>query len=197
MNLWKLRTRLKRSIAGFTLIEMLVIVLIIGVLFAIASPGWEALLSRQRLGTAREQVVQALRQAQSTARSSRTAQIVVFRSNPTDKVPEIASGRYVAATPPTNWGRIGNGEIPANSVELTTNRKDITGLLKDAIIFDSNGALARIPEDNPKPPDPSKPQELYKVVVKRANTPGDGTNRCATITTLLGAINQAEGSDCN
>lgn len=184
--------RLRRSIAGFTLIELLVILIIIGVLFAIAAPGWNALLSRQRVSTAREQVLQVIRQAQSDARTSRTTRAVVFDPN-SGGIPRVAnipfpytSGAAGKVLPvPTanvsNWVTLGNGDIKSNALIMTTNQTS------RAIVFDSTGAVAQ-------PPYVDAPQTLPVTVTLAANATATGTRRCVVVDTLLGGVRLEEGA---
>lgn len=68
MRISALRLRsLELSQAGFTLIEALVVIVIVGILMAIAAPSWFSLLERQRVTTAQSAIDQGLRQAQSNA----------------------------------------------------------------------------------------------------------------------------------
>ncbi|HIK32125.1 MAG TPA: type II secretion system protein [Oscillatoriales cyanobacterium M59_W2019_021] len=66
----------KKSTAGFTLVELLVVIIMAGVLAAIAAPSWLAFMNRQRVNAAQDQAFQALRRAQANAiREKRTWEV--------------------------------------------------------------------------------------------------------------------------
>lgn len=71
---------------GFTLIEMLVTVAMVGVLSAIAIPSWLGFLQQQRLGASTDSVLQSIRAAQVQAKlekSSKSPASVVSGIHPT------------------------------------------------------------------------------------------------------------------
>ena len=69
---------LKASTDGFTVLEILVVLIMIGILSAIAAPAWLAFVNRQRLATSQEALYRAMQSAQSsTKRDKRTWQVSI------------------------------------------------------------------------------------------------------------------------
>lgn len=66
--------------SGFTLIEVLVVVVMAGLLAAIGAPSWQGFMTRQTLNAGRERVIQSMRQAQSKAIQERRIWQVSFRN---------------------------------------------------------------------------------------------------------------------
>jgi len=71
--------RKQRSPRGFTLLEVLVVVLLIGILAVISAPAWTAFFDRQSLKVATEQVYQGMRDAQGIARRQKVDWEACFR----------------------------------------------------------------------------------------------------------------------
>ncbi|WP_434555521.1 pilus assembly FimT family protein, partial [Prochlorothrix hollandica] len=63
------------------MIELLVVILMAGILAAIAAPGWLGFLANQRLQAATDDAIGAIRLAQNTAIRRRTNYQVSFRIN--------------------------------------------------------------------------------------------------------------------
>lgn len=53
--------------AGYTLMELIIVVLMIGILSAIAAPGWLRFVNVRRLNTAQSQIYRAMQEAKSNA----------------------------------------------------------------------------------------------------------------------------------
>jgi prepilin-type N-terminal cleavage/methylation domain-containing protein len=64
---------------GFTLVEGLIVIVIVGILMAIAAPAWDGLILSRRLAAAQDQAMQLLRQAQQEAKYHRMDWQVSFR----------------------------------------------------------------------------------------------------------------------
>ncbi|HBW90069.1 MAG TPA: prepilin-type cleavage/methylation domain-containing protein, partial [Cyanobacteria bacterium UBA11149] len=67
------------STAGYTLIEIIIIVAIIGILSAIIAPSWLSFIERQRLNTAQDQIYRAMQEAKSNALRDKITWQVSFR----------------------------------------------------------------------------------------------------------------------
>ncbi|MEG4086614.1 prepilin-type N-terminal cleavage/methylation domain-containing protein [Microcoleus sp. POL10_C6] len=179
-------TASRKGDGGFTLLEVLVIALIIGILSSIAAPSWLAFINRQRVRTVNDRVFQSLRLAQSEAKRTKSSVTVTF--NPTDPptvtfIPPLATG---GSTQTLNAG----GEIKPGTIALLTNA---TGSVVDAdlplnsIIFDYQGNVKKLPTTNPAIPG--------RFVVSVSPVKGGG-KQCAIVETIIGGMRTAEGNDC-
>ncbi len=167
----------KNSIAGFTLIEMLVVVLMIAVLFAIASPSWVAFINNQRVSTARGQVFEVLRSAQAEAKRTKLSREVCFDNNGNN--PRAATVQYTTSTSTcanrtiSTWQSIGN--LKVGTIRLETS--PATG----RVIFDTEGNLP-----------PTFAADGYRVTIRPVSAPNP--RRCVIIKTLLGAMSEGSGA---
>ena len=142
LNLLKMlpRNQPQTSTVGFTMFELMVVVVIIGILSAIAVPGWNAFINNQRTRTVNDGVFRALRSAQSDAKLKKAKRIVEFcykkdgKTNPNTDKPYNDPPRFIIypdqedndddiPNDDLRWQSLGaNGEIKAGMVELATGK---------------------------------------------------------------------------
>lgn len=178
-----------KSNAGFTLIEVMVVTLMIGILSAIVAPSWLGFVNRQRINTANEAVFRALQEARQEARKQKISYRVSFRNE--GEIPQIAV--HSANDTATVWKPLTENLNKPKQVVLGTNLVDDskagTALTyptttPQTITFDFKGNLSRTADLGAK-------GLIVTVAVPNSNNstqPQAGTQRCVIVKTLLGAM---------
>ncbi|MEG4327119.1 GspH/FimT family pseudopilin [Microcoleus sp. herbarium5] len=172
------KTASRKGDGGFTLLEVLVIALIIGIFSSIAAPSWQGFINRQRVRTVNDRVFQSLRTAQSEAKRTKRDVRVTFytsSSNPSFDPPRVEIDTNPAEPDPLkkeirketfNSG----GEIKPGTIILSPTAPSIT--------FDYQGNLA--PGTTP--------------FVVSVSTVNGGAKQCAIVQTIIGGMRTDEGT---
>lgn len=183
------RNRSNRSIAGFTLIEVLVIIIMVGILFAIAAPSWVGFINRQRLTTARDQTFELLRSAQAEAKRTKVSRAIAFDNaaqKPRVIVVPVVNDLSTPTIDPSDgrWQVLGNGDIKSGAIKISGRPDKGAETSSGTIVFDTYGNVS--PKIGAAP---------YTITIQA--TTATSPKRCVRVTTLIGAMVTAEDSDCN
>jgi prepilin-type N-terminal cleavage/methylation domain-containing protein len=203
--------RYNQQNAGFSLIELTVVLLLVSILAAIAAPGWFTFVNRQQLNKANDAVITAIQDAQRQAKEKKLSYSVSFQKNSTTKNVEVAVYRTDIGI--STWKPIGtdvgvdsskfllganlSSENTANSTvnspvsyPSSTSYKitfDYMGTLPNANFGTFTSPLTEVPG--------------FKIVVAipttTNSTSASSVKRCVIVKTLLGSMVAAKDDKCS
>jgi prepilin-type N-terminal cleavage/methylation domain-containing protein len=197
--------------AGFSLIELTLVLLLVGILSAIAAPAWIGFINRQQVNKANDAVLAALQEAQRQAKNKKLSYSVSFQKNTTTQNLEVAIYRTNPGTP--TWKPLGddigvssnkfllganlNGENTVNSSDSTVQYPPPSTPTK--ITFDYMGALQTANFGTPIPPSTEPPGlKIVLALPSSANsTSPSSVKRCVIVKTLLGSMLTAKDDKCS
>lgn len=197
-------TRSRKADGGFTLLEVLVTVLVLGILSSIAAPSWLAFINNQRVRTVNDRVLQSLRSAQSEAKRTKRDITVTFNSTnstpPTDPPTVTINLTDTTTNPPVQTALIttppiqtvtfdGGGEIKPGTIKLATQANGDKTIKSITFNYQGNITSPLIESKTPR-----GITDGFSVTV---NPAVGGAKKCVIVETILGGMRTDEGAACN
>lgn len=193
-----------QSNTGFTILEVLVAIVIIGILSAIVGPSWLSFVNRQQLSKANDEVLAALQEAQSKAKKTKLPYSVSFSTETNDGKKEAKIAIHPNDSEPDKyWKRLG-GELGIGAEKLILG-SNITSKNKSSkttsyavqyktkaqtVTFDQIGSL----------PEAELTNGGLKIVVAipkpGKTTQASNVKRCVIMQTILGGMRTAKNKEC-
>jgi prepilin-type N-terminal cleavage/methylation domain-containing protein len=155
---------------GFTLIELLVVVVMVGVIAAIAAPSWQGFLDRQRMNSARGDLMGILKNAQDEAQARQQSRQVTFLPFAASTPLSVMVRNETSSTPGITTS-LGNGNV-GRKFRLTASTP---------IVFDHDGRV-----NVPTP---------YVIKIRNSEA-ASTTQSCVIVTTMLGGLKAANDNVC-
>jgi prepilin-type N-terminal cleavage/methylation domain-containing protein len=178
-----------KQAAGFTMIELLVVIVVVAILSAIAAPSWLGFLTRQRLNAAQAEAIGALREAQTNAKREKRVWQACFRDDGTKVTwavrprPIIAGQDGCNNISPGLWQSITQSDADTLAIEgslSNSNMQQPSGYYR--VEFQDKGLLNK--------------NQPTGTITFRSRREQNGSKRCVVVETILGAVRAGNDSEC-
>lgn len=186
-----LKSLKSNSSAGFSLMELFVVLVIMGLLAAFAGPSWLAFLNSRRAADSANQILESMRNAQSDAAKTRRPHVLELNPDNADP-PSLRFGTLNGSVNDRAISVLGGSDSKPGLIKLEALDTDSTPV--EEIQFTGQGNLDTdfLRENNYDLP-------IYLTVIvpnPDTQTNPNGKKRCVIIETLLGAARDGKDEEC-
>lgn len=202
------------EISGFSLLEVVVVVVMIGILSAIAAPSWLSFSKRQKINKVNDVIVSAIQEAQGEAKRRKLGYSVSFITD--NNIPKIAVHPKDSA-PNDYWRVLGEGlgiqsglivlgtNLTATNTTTSSSTVSYASTTAKTITFDYTGALDLLVKTNTNSLTSVQTNKIgdkgliIAISLAKPGSPTEstGVKRCVIVKTLLGSIKTGKDTECN
>lgn len=166
---------------GFTLLELLVVVLIVSILAAIGIPSWISLLNRTAVNNAQSEMFQAISSAKTEATRKKGTWQASFRDATNANGEQTIQWAVHSGSTPSAWQT-----ITVKGVQIDPDNTTFTNSGNSwSIQFNERGEV-EVGEEESSPP--------VQITLLKSNSLNN--KRCVLVKTLLGAMGTGSDNDC-
>jgi prepilin-type N-terminal cleavage/methylation domain-containing protein len=168
---------IRKNNQGFTLIEVLVSIVIMGVMAAITAPSFMTWLNNKKVDDVLAQIEGSLKEAQSTAIKKNTSCNVLVKA---DKITAVASNATSTEVPtclPSGWRSVSDSN---RNIRIAGTGGNPGTVIK----FSAKGTTLLTPT-------------TQAVVVYRTDAPANGVRKCLVVSSGIGIIRTGNYTDLN
>jgi prepilin-type N-terminal cleavage/methylation domain-containing protein len=171
---------------GFTLTEVLIVIIIAGVLAGIAAPSWLTFVDRQRLTTLRGELVQTIKEAQAKAlRTKSTQSVVIVAATTADPLPKV----YIEQGGVRGAAKVLGSESNKKFVMQTIGQTQVLSFGYNGTVQAPSSKLGTLVTENN-----NKESLLMYRFKPRASS---NLAACVVVDTIIGAVREATDEKCN
>jgi prepilin-type N-terminal cleavage/methylation domain-containing protein len=168
---------------GYTLVEVLVVVVIVTTLAAIGIPSWISLLNRTAVNNAQSEMFQAISSAKDEATQKKGTWKASFRDATNANGEQTIQWAVHSGSNPSAWQTITVKGVQIDPDNTTFEKSGNFWLIK----FNERGEV-EVGEEESSPP--------VKITLLKSNSVNNKRWRCVFVRTLLGAMGTGSENEC-